>query len=66
MPTLPAEAKDWQKMPLFRYSSTYVLRSRSILPSQGDRRAWQMSEHYLVALLRMRYRPISHPDLTFA
>ncbi len=64
-PTLPAEAKEWTKTPLFRYSSSYVLRSRSVLPSQGDRRAWQMSEHYVIALLRMKYRPISHPDLTF-
>ncbi|MGB3764580.1 MAG: NAD(P)/FAD-dependent oxidoreductase, partial [Ornithinimicrobium sp.] len=64
-PTLPAESAVWRTTPLFRYSSSYVRRSETLLPSQGDRRSWQMSEHYVAALLRMKYWPISHPDLTF-
>ncbi|MGB5952166.1 MAG: FAD-containing monooxygenase EthA, partial [Ornithinimicrobium sp.] len=63
-PTLPDRAM--QTRPLISYSSSYVQRSRSLLPRQGDRSPWQVGDHYFVALAQMKFRPIAHRDLIFS
>ncbi|CAN5417553.1 NAD(P)/FAD-dependent oxidoreductase [soil metagenome] len=65
-PTLPPQASTWQTRPLINYSSSYVQRSRSLLPQQGKRPPWEVGDNYLLALLAMKYRSVDHPDLTFS
>ncbi|MGB3186053.1 MAG: NAD(P)/FAD-dependent oxidoreductase [Ornithinimicrobium sp.] len=64
-PRLPAEAACWRMRPLLGYGSSYIQRSRSLLPTQGPRAPWNTSENHLTAVMAMKYRRVDHPDLCF-
>jgi len=57
-PTITAE-------PILNFSSGYVQRALSSLPSQGSKRPWKLYQNYLLDLLTFRYGKVDDGTLEF-
>ena len=52
--------------PLIGLRSGYVLRSVASFPKQGASAPWRMAQNYLVDLINLRWRSVTHQNLVFS
>jgi monooxygenase len=53
------------KEPILNFTSGYVQRALSSLPSQGSRPPWKLYQNYLLDLLTFRYGKVDDGTLEF-
>jgi hypothetical protein len=61
----PRSNPDVRPEPILSFSSGYVQRALSLLPSQGDRKPWRLDQNYLLDVITLRFKPIEDGELLF-
>jgi monooxygenase len=62
---VPKENPKLQAVPLFDFSSGYLVRAKDKLPRQGLKSPWKVHQNYFLDLIDYRCRPVADRDLTF-
>ncbi len=65
-PAVPAEAVDWETVPLIDLQSGYVLRSVERLPRQGPEAPWRLFQNYPRDVRLMRRGPVDDGGVRFS
>ena len=55
---VPRVDRAMHRRPVIEFSSGYVTRSESLLPSQGDRHPWRVRQNYVRDLAAMTFSPV--------
>jgi cation diffusion facilitator CzcD-associated flavoprotein CzcO len=56
---------ETERRPMLDFSSGYVARAATYLPSQGPRPPWRVHQNYLKDLVAMRFRPVTDDAMEF-
>ena len=61
----PRSHPDVRPEPILSFTSGYVQRALTLLPSQGDRKPWRLDQNYLLDVITLRFKPIEDGELLF-
>ncbi len=62
----PDANPDVERVPLIDFSSGYFQRAQDILPRQGTKPPWKLSQNYFADLIAFRARPLADTGLRFS